>query len=156
MLDGIFDSIQNLINGSGVRPAILAELSDDPDCLLFAVLAIAKKYEPLLLLPIAFGMILANLPLAGMMGMPTNEMIAIPVDELIQATGKTLDEIRQTFSADQINDVLNACIPRTRTVTRLCGRRCRIRCFPSGTSLPKTAVCCTISIKASNWASTRR
>ena len=30
-------------------------------------LAIAKKFEPLLLLPIAFGMLLANLPLAGLM-----------------------------------------------------------------------------------------
>ena len=29
-------------------------------------LAIAKEYEPLLLLPIAFGMLLANLPLAGL------------------------------------------------------------------------------------------
>ena len=28
-------------------------------------LAIVKKYEPLLLLPIAFGMFLANLPLGG-------------------------------------------------------------------------------------------
>ena len=32
-------------------------------------LAIAKKFEPLLLLPIAFGMLLANLPLGGMMNM---------------------------------------------------------------------------------------
>ena len=30
-------------------------------------LAIVKKYEPLLLLPISFGMLLANLPLAGLM-----------------------------------------------------------------------------------------
>jgi len=30
-------------------------------------LAIAKKFEPLLLLPIAFGVLLANLPLAGLM-----------------------------------------------------------------------------------------
>lgn len=30
-------------------------------------MAIAKKFEPLLLLPIAFGMMLANLPLAGLM-----------------------------------------------------------------------------------------
>src|SRR5699024_7893856 len=29
-------------------------------------LAIVKKFEPLLLLPIAFGMLLSNLPLAGM------------------------------------------------------------------------------------------
>lgn len=34
-------------------------------------LAIAKKFEPLLLLPIAFGVILANLPLTGLMAEPT-------------------------------------------------------------------------------------
>jgi sodium ion-translocating decarboxylase beta subunit len=33
-------------------------------------LAIAKKFEPLLLLPIAFGMLLANLPLTGLMDPP--------------------------------------------------------------------------------------
>jgi oxaloacetate decarboxylase beta subunit len=36
-------------------------------------LAIKKKYEPLLLLPIAFGMLLANLPLAGLMDGPIVE-----------------------------------------------------------------------------------
>ncbi len=35
-------------------------------------LAIAKKFEPLLLLPIAFGMLLANLPLTGLMYEPTS------------------------------------------------------------------------------------
>ncbi len=35
-------------------------------CVLF-YFAIVKKYEPLLLLPIAFGMLLANLPLGGVM-----------------------------------------------------------------------------------------
>lgn len=34
-------------------------------------LAIVKKYEPLLLLPIAFGALLTNLPLAGLMDGPT-------------------------------------------------------------------------------------
>jgi sodium ion-translocating decarboxylase beta subunit len=38
-------------------------------CLLL-YLAIVKKYEPLLLLPIAFGVILANLPLAGLTAEP--------------------------------------------------------------------------------------
>ena len=37
-------------------------------------LAIVKKYEPMLLLPIAFGMLLANLPLAGLMDQPVYEM----------------------------------------------------------------------------------
>ncbi len=35
-------------------------------------LAIGKKFEPLLLLPIAFGMLLANLPLAGLTYEPTS------------------------------------------------------------------------------------
>ncbi|NLI61352.1 MAG: sodium ion-translocating decarboxylase subunit beta [Clostridiales bacterium] len=34
--------------------------------LLLAYLAIVKKFEPLLLLPIAFGMLIANIPLAGL------------------------------------------------------------------------------------------
>jgi len=34
-------------------------------------LAVVKKFEPLLLLPIAFGMLLANLPLTGIMNAPT-------------------------------------------------------------------------------------
>lgn len=33
---------------------------------IFLFLAIVKKFEPLLLLPIAFGMLLANLPEAGL------------------------------------------------------------------------------------------
>ncbi|NLI20705.1 MAG: sodium ion-translocating decarboxylase subunit beta [Clostridiales bacterium] len=43
-------------------------------CLLI-YLAIVKKYEPLLLLPIAFGMLLANLPLAGLMDGPKYEYL---------------------------------------------------------------------------------
>lgn len=35
--------------------------------------AIVKKFEPLLLLPIAFGMLLANLPLTGLMGGPATD-----------------------------------------------------------------------------------
>lgn len=34
-------------------------------------LAVARKFEPLLLLPIAFGILLVNLPLTGLMGGPT-------------------------------------------------------------------------------------
>lgn len=37
--------------------------------------AIKKEYEPLLLLPIAFGMMLANLPLAGLTAEPQYEMV---------------------------------------------------------------------------------
>lgn len=40
--------------------------------LVLIYLAIAKKFEPLLLLPIAFGVLLANLPLAGLMDEPAS------------------------------------------------------------------------------------
>lgn len=43
--------------------------------LIFMYLAIAKKYEPLLLLPIAFGMLLANLPLSGIMNEPNGNEV---------------------------------------------------------------------------------
>lgn len=36
-------------------------------------LAVVRKFEPLLLLPIAFGMLLANLPIAGLMDGPSEE-----------------------------------------------------------------------------------
>ncbi|WP_026487075.1 sodium ion-translocating decarboxylase subunit beta [Caldanaerobius polysaccharolyticus] len=39
--------------------------------LVLIYLAIGKKYEPLLLLPISFGMLLANLPLSGLMEPPS-------------------------------------------------------------------------------------
>ncbi len=37
-------------------------------------LGIAKKYEPLLLIPIGFGMLLVNLPLTGLMAEPVREL----------------------------------------------------------------------------------
>lgn len=50
-------------------------------------LAIKKEFEPLLLVPIAFGMLLANLPLAGLMQEPVTEIVTDPVTgELVQET----------------------------------------------------------------------
>lgn len=45
--------------------------------LLFLYLAIVKKFEPLLLLPIAFGMLLANLPASGVMNAPIKQMLDV-------------------------------------------------------------------------------
>jgi len=46
-------------------------------CISFILLylAIKKEFEPLLLVPIAFGMLLANLPLAGLMDPPVVEVV---------------------------------------------------------------------------------
>ena len=64
---GIFEVFGALIAESGFaaltwREAVMLVVA----CVLI-YLAIGKQFEPLLLLPIAFGMLLANLPLAGLM-----------------------------------------------------------------------------------------
>ncbi len=72
------ESLVKLAQQSGV----LALIQNPQYLIMIAVscvllyLAIVKKYEPLLLLPIAFGMLLANLPLAGLMDGPTYEYFA--------------------------------------------------------------------------------
>ena len=52
-------------------------------------LAIKKEFEPLLLVPIAFGMLLANLPLAGLMKEPIIEIVKDP------NTGKLVSETKE-------------------------------------------------------------
>ncbi|WMM25429.1 sodium ion-translocating decarboxylase subunit beta [Tissierella sp. MB52-C2] len=55
-------------------------------CILL-YLAIAKGFEPLLLIPIAFGMLLANLPEAGLMAPPVVQIAPDPITgELVSTT----------------------------------------------------------------------
>jgi len=70
MLNTVMDTISDLWNNSGFmyffsgdgwKNVVMILIS-----LAFLYLAIVKKYEPLLLLPIAFGILLANLPLADL------------------------------------------------------------------------------------------
>ena len=71
----MLDTILGLLRSTGI-----AELAADPELLIKTLimyvivgvliyLAVAKKFEPMLLLPIAFGMLLANLPGAELMHM---------------------------------------------------------------------------------------
>jgi len=70
MIDKFLSTVSDLINTSGIvalfqeggwKNVIMIAVA-----FIFMYLAIAKKFEPLLLLPIAFGMLLTNLPLTGM------------------------------------------------------------------------------------------
>lgn len=80
MLDLFLKSISDLWNGSGFvaffngdwRNIIMIAIS----CVLI-YLAVVKQYEPLLLLPIAFGMLLVNIPNGGVMDYPT--MVLEPI-----------------------------------------------------------------------------
>ncbi len=66
MLDVIID----LIHTSGLAAMTYKELIMIAIALIFIYLAVEKDYEPYLLIPIAFGILLVNLPLAGLMDPP--------------------------------------------------------------------------------------
>ncbi|HEY5586579.1 MAG TPA: sodium ion-translocating decarboxylase subunit beta [Ruminiclostridium sp.] len=65
------DTMRRLINESGFTSMSWQQMVMLGVSCVLIYLAIVKKFEPLLLLPIAFGVLLANLPLAGMMLEPT-------------------------------------------------------------------------------------
>lgn len=69
-----FGALGDILAGSG-----FAALVDDPRNLIMILisfvlfyLGIGKKFEPLLLIPIAFGMLLANFPITGLLNAPTD------------------------------------------------------------------------------------
>lgn len=65
------DIIQNMIETSGFAGLTWRHLVMITIALIFIYLAIFKEYEPYLLLPIAFGILLVNLPFAGVFASPT-------------------------------------------------------------------------------------
>ncbi|MBQ2967828.1 MAG: sodium ion-translocating decarboxylase subunit beta [Clostridia bacterium] len=62
----MIDAIQNFLSSTGFSAISLQQIVMILVSFLLLYLAIVKEYEPLLLLSIAFGMLLANLPLAGL------------------------------------------------------------------------------------------
>jgi sodium ion-translocating decarboxylase beta subunit len=66
----MLDSFLRLLNDTGFIHLDWQHLLMIGIALVLIYLAIVKQYEPLLLLPISFGMLLVNLPLAGLMDPP--------------------------------------------------------------------------------------
>ncbi|MBR4224616.1 MAG: sodium ion-translocating decarboxylase subunit beta [Oscillospiraceae bacterium] len=66
MLQIFIDTIESLVQSSGLAQMTWANFCMILISFLFMFLAIKKGFEPLLLLPIAFGMLLTNLPATGM------------------------------------------------------------------------------------------
>ena len=69
-----FGALGSILASSG-----FASFAEDPRSLIMIIIAcvllymgIGKKFEPLLLVPIAFGMLLANLPLTGLLSAPVD------------------------------------------------------------------------------------
>lgn len=66
MLEIFLDSVQKLISGSGFLNLTGGQALMILVSFVLMYLAIGRGFEPLLLLPIAFGMLLTNLPMAGL------------------------------------------------------------------------------------------
>jgi oxaloacetate decarboxylase beta subunit len=72
MLEALLDFAKSTgLYGLTIGPIVMIGVA----CLLL-FLAIVKKFEPLLLVPIAFGVLLTNLPFAGLMAEPIMEISA--------------------------------------------------------------------------------
>ncbi|MGI6576418.1 MAG: sodium ion-translocating decarboxylase subunit beta [bacterium] len=69
MIEGMIEFVQSM----GLFSLTWQEMAMIIVGCILLYLAIVKKYEPLLLLPIAFGVILANLPLTGLMAPPMGD-----------------------------------------------------------------------------------
>lgn len=67
----MWESFLRLANDTGLAHLTGPYLIMIAISLVLIYLAIVKQYEPLLLLPISFGMLLVNLPLAGLMDSPS-------------------------------------------------------------------------------------
>ena len=93
MFEVFIETIQGIWGSSGLR--VLVETIDWQAILMIAIsfvlmyLAVVKGFEPLLLLPIAFGMFLTNLPMAEMFHMEffTDPKGNIPWGELLHDGG---------------------------------------------------------------------
>ena len=74
-------TVAGLVNDSGIYDIIKGNWKSAVMIFIsfgLLYLAIVKQFEPLLLMPIAFGMLLTNLPLAGIMDEPIYEIISNP------------------------------------------------------------------------------
>ena len=62
MFASFVESVQSIINGSGFVNATWQQLVMIGISCVLIYLAIAKKFEPMLLVPIGFGIIMGNIP----------------------------------------------------------------------------------------------
>lgn len=67
--------LNSIALSTGLMHMTIAQIIMVLIALFLAYLAIVKKYEPLLLLPLAFGMMIANIPLAGLSAYDDGELI---------------------------------------------------------------------------------
>ena len=98
ILQGFLDALVGLYQSSGLATLAWQNYVMILISIVLLYLAIKKEYEPMLLLPIAFGMLLVNL-YPGIMEAPTTELIERAVYEATHGGEK------QSYAISIINGV---------------------------------------------------
>ena len=102
------DSIYALLGGMGFMHLELGQAVMLVISLLLLWLAIARKFEPLLLLPIGFGGLLANIPEAGMAMTALDNLLHHGTAEQLAFVAEKLNS---TAELDSIKAALNTALP---------------------------------------------
>ena len=115
----ILTGLKNIVLSTGIAKTFTDPDIDFRNYIMMAVacfllyLAIVKQFEPLLLLPIAFGMLLANLPAAGMMGHPTYTYYNTMQEALAAAKTLSKDAGDVVMRARQVTDPATGVVTNT-------------------------------------------
>ncbi len=121
----IIDALVGLWNDSGIARLMNFENGGWKNLIMIAVacvllfLAIKKQFEPLLLLPIAFGMLLVNLPLGGVMDPQRNSLEQFSQEQMVQYIEGTYEEVYPVY--EQEMSINEAYYSQIQTVTTKAG-----------------------------------
>ncbi len=111
-MDKFLQALLDLWNDSGLARLLNFENGGWQNLIMIAIacvllfLAIKKQFEPLLLLPIAFGMLLVNLPLSGVMDPQRNAMVPFSDQELVQYVDGTYEQVYPVYEEEVTIDQL--------------------------------------------------
>ncbi len=100
------EALVDLWEGSGLAQLLNFDNGGWKNLIMIAVacvllfLAIKKQFEPLLLLPIAFGMLLVNLPLGGVMDPQRNSLVAFTEAEMQQYIDGTYEQVYPVYEQE--------------------------------------------------------
>lgn len=102
-MEQFLNAIVDLWNDSGLVRLFNFSAGGWKNLIMIAVacvllfLAIKKQFEPLLLLPIAFGMLLVNLPLSGVMDPQQNSLVEFTDAELVQYVNGNYEQVYPVY-----------------------------------------------------------
>lgn len=102
-MEKFLEAIINLWEDSGMARLLNIEAGGWKNLIMIGVacvllyLAIKKQFEPLLLLPIAFGMLLVNLPLGGVMDPQRNSLVEFSNAEMMQYLDGSYEQVYPVY-----------------------------------------------------------